>query len=115
MKTRTLTALLAVLITLSINSKTQITMYDIKGHTPPHNSGIPIVDSDGDDITIKSDSTIYNVDIVIRDQFGNVMHHSTQNIGPMGTTISVPDYGEWTEKMTIDIYYDEKHLSGCFE
>lgn len=115
MKTRTLTALLAMLITLSINSKTQITMYDIKGHTPPHNSGIPIVDSDGDEIIIKSDSTIYNVDIVIRDQFGNVIHHSTQNIGPMETTISVQDYDDGTEKMTIDIYYEERHLCGYFE
>ncbi len=43
------------------------------------------------------------------------MHHSTQNIGPMGTTISVSDYDDGTEKMTIDIYYDERHLSGCFE
>lgn len=115
MKTRTLTALLAMLITLSINSKTQITMYDIKGHTPPHNSGIPIVDSDGDEIIIKSDSTIYNVDVVIRDQFGNVMHHSTQNIGPMETTISILENNDISEMTTIDIYYDRKHLSGYFE
>lgn len=80
-----------------------------------HRYSIPTVSTDGDDITIKSDSTIYNVDIVIRDQFGNVMHHSTQNIGPMETTISVQDYDDGTEKMTIDIYYEERHLCGYFE
>lgn len=80
-----------------------------------HRYSVPTVSTDGDEITIKSDSTIFNVDIIIRDQFGNVMHRSTQNIGPMETTISVPDYGDGTEKMKIDIYYDEKHLSGYFE
>lgn len=80
-----------------------------------HRYSIPTVSTDGDEITIKSDSTIYNVDIVIRDQLGNVIHHSTQNIGPIGTTISVPNYVDGTGMATIDIYYDEKHLSGYLE
>ena len=96
-----------------INAYENKNTYSIIGNA--YYSGIPIVDSDGDDITIKSDSTIYNVDVVIRDQFGNVMHHSTQNIGPMETTISVQDYDDGTEKMTIDIYYEERHLCGYFE
>lgn len=102
MKTRTLTMAFATLFALSINAKTQVTIYDIKGHLPPSNSGIPIIESDDDEITIKSDSTIYNVDIVIRDQFGNIMHHSTQDIGPMETTISVPDADGFSEKAIYD-------------
>lgn len=43
------------------------------------------------------------------------MHHSTQNIGPMETTISLPNYGDGAEKTAIDIYYDRKRLSGYFE
>ena len=109
------TSILMMFVASSINAKTLITIHDIKGQPPPHNSGIPIVESDGDDVTIKSDSTIYNVDIVIRDQFGNIMHHSTQDIGPMETTISVPDADGFSEKATIDIYYDRRHLSGNFD
>ncbi len=104
-----------MLFAISLNAKTQVTIYDIKGHLPPNNSGIPVVESDGDEVTIKSDSTIYNVDIIIRDQFGNIMHRSTQDIGPTEATISVPDYGDGAEKTTIDIYYDRKRLSGYFD
>ncbi|HCD77569.1 MAG TPA: hypothetical protein DEQ27_04395 [Prevotella sp.] len=83
----------------------------IVGH--PHS--IPIVEEDGDDVTIKCDSTLYNVDIVIRDQYRNVIHHSTQTIGPNETTIYVPSTDGESEKTSIDLYYDRKHLSGYFE
>ena len=53
--------------------------------------------------------------IVIKDQYGNVMHQSTQSIGPNETTLYVPNQGEDSEKTTIDLYYDRKHLSGTFE
>lgn len=48
----------------------------------PH-SGIPTVFYDNDDVTISCDSVINNVDIVIRDQFGNVIYQSAQTITPM--------------------------------
>lgn len=106
---------LGLFVATAMTAKTEVSMYDLHGKPAGHNSCIPIVNSDGDDITIKSDSTIYNVDIVIRDQFRNVMHQSTQTIGPMETTISVPDSDGFSEKTTIDLYYDRKHLSGSFD
>ncbi len=78
-------------------------------------TGIPIVNSDGDDVNLKCDSTLYNVDVVIKDQYGNVMHQSTQTIGPSETTIYVPSTDGDSEKTTIDLYYDRRHLSGYFE
>ena len=63
---------LGLFVATAMTAKTEVSMYDLHGKPAGHNSCIPIVNSDGDDITIKSDSTIYNVDIVIRDQFGNV-------------------------------------------
>lgn len=106
---------LSLFIATAMTAKTEVTIYDLHGKPAGHNSCIPTVNSDDDEIMIKSDSTIYNVDIIIRDQFGNIMHHSTQNIGPMETTISLPNYGDGAEKTAIDIYYDRKRLSGYFE
>ncbi len=78
-------------------------------------SCIPDVSTDGDDVNLKCDSTLYNVDVVIKDQYGNVMHQSTQTIGPSETTIFVPSTDGDSEKTTIDLYYDRRHLSGYFE
>lgn len=83
--------------------------------TKGHPYVIPTVTTDDDDVTIKCDSTIYDVDVVIRDQFGNVMHHSTQVIGPNETVIRIPDTGDEREKATIDLYYDKKHLTGYLD
>ena len=73
-----------------------------------------VVSYDGDDVTIKSDSTITDMTVVIRDQYGNVMHQSTQTVGPAETTLYVPDTDGDSEKTTIDLYYDRRHLSGTF-
>lgn len=80
-----------------------------------HPHAVPTVTTDGDDVDIKCDSVLQNVDIIIKDQYGNVMYQSTQTIGPSATTISVPSFDGDSEKTTIDLYYDRKHLSGYFE
>ena len=80
-----------------------------------HPNAIPNVTSDGDDVNLTCDSLINNVDVVIRDQWGNVMHQSTQTIGPNETTLYVPSTDGDSEKTTIDLYYDRKHLSGYFD
>ena len=72
-----------------------------------HPCGHPSVSYDDDEITIKSDSTIYDVSVVVKDQYGNVMHQSTQMVGSEGTVIYVPDTGGDSEKTTINLYYDE--------
>ena len=112
---RNIIAVMAFLIAASLNAKTEVTVYDLSAHPSVHNSGKPIVNHDGDDVTIRCDSTINDVDIVIRDQYGAVMHQSTQTIGPNETTIYVPSTDGDSEKTTIDLYYDRKHLSGYFE
>ena len=80
-----------------------------------HRYSVPVVNVDGDDVTIKSDSTITDMTVVIRDQYGNVMHQSTQTVGPDETTLYVPNTDGDSEKTTIDLYYDRRHLSGTFE
>ena len=80
-----------------------------------HEFVVPTVTSDDDEVTIKSDSLIFDMTIVIKDQYGNVMHQSTQTVGPNETVLYVPDQGEDSEKTTIDLYYDRKHLSGYFD
>lgn len=103
---------------LTYAAPTEVELVD-KGHYIPNEdgprSGKPIVNHDGDDVNIRCDSTINDVDIVIRDQYGAVMHQSTQTIGPNETTIYVPSTDGDCEKTTIDLYYDRKHLSGYFE
>lgn len=79
-----------------------------KGHPCAH----PSVSCNDDEITIKTDSTLYNVGIIVKDQNGNVMHQSVQTVGQEGTVIYLPDDNSSSEKTTIDLYYDEKHLYG---
>lgn len=118
-KRKTFIVAMSMMFALSATSQTSKVEWrngddlDIKvGH--PH--AIPTVTSDDDDVTIKCDSTLYNVDVVIKDQYGNVMHHSIQVIGPDGTTIYIPeDTNGEREKTTIELYYDRKHLSGYFD
>lgn len=114
MKTTLTTTLLGVLIALSTNAKTLITMCDCKGQPKSGNSSTPIVTSEGEEITIKSDTLLYNAEIVIRDQFGNVIHHSVENIGPMETVIFVPEDDGFNKKATIDLYYDRRRFCGNF-
>ena len=102
-------------VAFSVHAQKQIVIVDKSTLPTRHNSGVPIVNHDGDDVNIRCDSTINDVDIVIRDQYGAVMHQSTQTIGPNETTIYVPSTDGDCEKTTIDLYYDRKHLSGYFE
>ena len=87
----------------------QLTDVHHPGNDSGHPCGHPSVSYDDDEITIKSDSTIYDVGVVVKDQYGNVMHQSTQTVGSEGTVIYVPDTGGDSEKMTIDLYYDEQY------
>ena len=64
---------------LTYAAPTEVELVD-KGHYIPNEdgprSGKPIVNHDGDDVNIRCDSTINDVDIVIRDQYGAVMYQS---------------------------------------
>ena len=102
-------------LSLSTYAKDKIILRNLGTVSAPHPNAVPTVTSDGDDVNLTCDSLINNVDIVIRDQYGNVMHQSTQTIGPNETTLYVPSTDGDSEKTTIDLYYDRKHLSGYFD
>ncbi len=108
------TVAIVFVFAVKLSAQTPIPLSGLGTRPPVHNSGIPIVEENGDDVTIKCDSTLYDVDVIIRDQFGNVIHRSTQTIGPDETAIYVPSSDGDSEKATIDLYYDRKHLSGYF-
>lgn len=114
MKKKKLAIAVLLLLAFKANAQTPVPMHDLSTHPTTHNSGVPVVNSSGDDVNLRCDTTLNNVDVVIRDQYGNVMHRSTQTISPSETTIYVPNTGD-SEKTTIDLYYDRKHLSGYFE
>lgn len=117
-KLRTIIFLCAATFSMCINAQVAdgvltVSRGKIHNSNGPH-SGIPIVSSDDDDVTISCDSLINDVTVIIHDQWGNVMHRSTQTISPSETTIYVPNTDD-SEKTTIDLYYDRKHLSGYFK
>lgn len=92
----------------------KIVIVDKSQHSGSHNSCVPVVRDNGDEVSISCDSIIYNVGVIIRDQQGNILHQSTQVVGPSEITVSVADIGGGSEKSTIDIYYDRKHFYGEF-
>ncbi|WP_337668433.1 DUF3244 domain-containing protein [Prevotella sp.] len=100
---------------IALYAKDKIVIHSVGGYGHLNPYEIPTVTSDGDDVTIKSDSTITDMTVVIRDQYGNVMHQSTQTVGPAETTLYVPNTDGDSEKTTIDLYYDRRHLSGTFD
>lgn len=83
------------------------------GFHTSHPSAHPTVTYDDDEITIKSDSTIQDLNAVIRDQYGQVLHNSAVTVSQSGTIIYVPDDGD-SEKTTIDLYYNREHAKGYF-
>ena len=110
-----LTLLCACSTSLCFSQISTVSLVDVKDHVPNHNHAVPSVTYDKDDISISCDSVIHDVNIVIRDQHGNVLHQSTQTVSPSETTISVANMGSGSEKSTIDLYYDRKHLYGEFD
>lgn len=116
MKTFIISLCTCVICNVSFAVPKDVALSKIKIPNPNGPSScIPNVQEDGDDVTITCDSIINNVDVVIRDQYGNVMHQSTLTIGPNETTLYVPSTDGDSEKTTIDLYYDRKHLSGYFD
>ena len=84
--------------------------YNHTGHKfelPP----ITVEDND-DEVTITSDST-QTVGVVIRGTDGSLMYVGVVNATQMGTSIFVPS-STLTDKFTIDLYTDDRHLKGIF-
>ncbi len=105
---------LSMLFSVAAVAKEEIVLRSLGAHSFSHPQGVPSVEADGDDICIKCDTALSDVNVVIRDQYGNVMHQSIQTVGPHGTTIYVPDHDGDRDKTTIDLYFDRNHLVGYF-
>lgn len=101
------TYLCAMPIEIVLNEET-----DIK-QSNSHPSAHPKVEYNDDEIIIKSDSVIYDINVVVKDQYGDIIHNSTITASQIGTIIYVPEY-DGSEKSTIDIYFNRKHLNGNF-
>lgn len=84
--------LLSALIVLTANAKDKVVLHPIGSLGTFHPHVIPTVTSDNNDVNISCDSTLYDVEVVIRDQYGNIMHRSTQTIDPTGTVSLFKDY-----------------------
>lgn len=106
---------LALSASISLSAQEKVKLTNVGTIGAAHPSCVPTVTAFGDDVTISCDSVIHDVNIVIRDQQGNVLHQSTQTVSPSETTISVANMGSGSEKSTIDLYYDRKHLYGEFD
>ena len=68
----------------------------------------PITVEDNND----SDST-QTVGVVVRGTDGSLMYVGVVNASKMGTSIYIPS-STLTDKFTIDIYTDDRHLKGMF-
>lgn len=84
-------------------------------HTIPNHNGSRYeklqVDVTDGTITIKSDTLLTDVKVVVKDQFGNIMHVSSETIDNLGTTISIHN-ADGEVPASIDLFYDDRHMSG---
>ena len=91
-----------------------VSLVEVDHIIPNHNGHryeVPQVDVSDGDITIKSDTLLTDVTVVVKDQYGSILHASSETIDNMGSTISVPA-GGFSEPSSIDLYYDDRHLRG---
>ncbi len=79
-----------------------------------HRFEVPTVKYDKDEVTISSDTIMYNVHIIIKDVNGNVIYNQKKMIDPAETTLSIPEEYQ-NDKFTIEIYYKKEYMYGYFE
>ena len=80
----------------------------------PHVNVIP-VHYDENGVTVRSDSILYNVEVTVKDQNGEVMNRQQLDILPKAdNVISAPDSPD-SEKQTIEIIVDKQRYLGYFE
>jgi len=115
MKNKTLSSALCLFLLCSAQAKSQDLMLcnndDI--HYTGHRLEIS-VSYDETTVTLKSEETLENVYVVIKDFDGNVIYAGWTTIDRQSDTIVMP-VEEGTEKCTIEVYVDEKCLTGIFE
>ena len=80
----------------------------------PHRSVIP-VHYDENGVTVRSDSTLYNVEVTIKDQKGEVMNRQQLDIIPKSDNVISASDSPDSEKQTIEIIVDKQRYLGYFE
>ena len=79
-----------------------------------HRDVIP-VGYDDDQISIRPDTIMYQAEVIVKDQKGQVMNRQRMDLVPgIDNTMSVPDTPE-SEKQQIEIIVDKKKYSGYLE
>jgi hypothetical protein len=99
---------LAFMVCCSIMYGTNVTLTVYKdGIAISHNGHrdeIPVVTYDDNTVTVTSDSLIYDAQIVIKDESGNIVSSTQAQLSPAQTQIPLPaEYNNGT--YTIEIYY----------
>lgn len=72
------------------------------------------VSYDETSVTLRSDKTLENVYVVIKDFDGNIIYNGWTVIDQQSNTIVMP-IEEGTEKYTIEVYVDEECQVGYFD
>lgn len=106
---------MAIVTSISMHAQTKtVTLYSDVETTKGHRYEVPTVKYDEDNVTISSDSLIYNAHIIIKDIEGNVIYNQKKMINPAETTLNIPEEYQ-NDKFTIEIYDKEKYIYGYFE
>ena len=110
---------LLMLACFSIVLKAQAKVVLIQNGDPgdygkPHRNVLP-VDYDENGVIVRSDSMLYNVEVTVKDQRGEVMNRQHLDLLPKtDNVISAPDSPD-CEKRTIEIIVDKQKYFGYFE
>ena len=106
---------MAIITSMSMHAqfKTVEIISDIE-KTNGHRNEVPVVKYGKDEVSICSDTVIYNATIIIKDIKGNVIYNQKVMINPTETTLNIPAEYQ-NDKFTIEIYYKEKYIYGYFE
>ncbi len=72
------------------------------------------VSYDDTSVTLKSENTLDNVYVVIKDFDGNTIYNGWTTIDKTSNTIMLPEE-EGIDKYTIEVYVDEECMKGYFE
>ena len=76
-----------------------------------HRDVIP-VDYDDDQISIRPDTIMYQAEVIVKDQRGQVMKRQRMDLMPgLDNTMSVPDT-PGSEKQQVEIILDKKRYNG---
>lgn len=75
---------------------------------------IPTVNYDKDYVSISADTLIYNVAVVVKDDYGNVIYSGKTTVTPADKKLNLPQRCQG-RKHTVEVYYDDKYMYGYFE